>query len=126
MAHEYGQRLPVEAWLKRLKDDVQEFEQAEIVALKAVREIIQKQERMLTLASYYEDAETELRQISLPLPYIIEEIQRTLESQSAQVEPTGQITFSQIGQIRPIPYRLIVCLNLDTGKFLKSRQPYSF
>ena len=117
MAHEHGQRLPVEAWLKRLKDDVQEFEQAEIVALKAVREIIQKQERMLTLASYYEDAETELRQISLPLPYIIEEIQRTLESQSAQVEPTGQITFSQIGQIRPIPYRLIVLLNLDTGNF---------
>ncbi len=47
MAHEHDQRLPVEAWLKRLKDDVQEFEQAEIVALKAVREIIQKQERML-------------------------------------------------------------------------------
>ena len=60
--------------------------------------------------SYYDDAETHLRQITLPLPYIIEEIQRTLESQSAQVEPTGQITFSQIGQIRPIPYRLIVLL----------------
>ncbi|WP_096910965.1 MULTISPECIES: exodeoxyribonuclease V subunit gamma [Acinetobacter] len=116
-AHEQGQRLPVEAWLKRIKADVQEFEQAEIVALKTVREIIQKQERMLTLASYYEDEETQLRQISLPLPYIIEEIQRTLESQSAQVEPTGQITFSQIGQIRPLPYRLIVLLNLDTGKF---------
>lgn len=117
VAHEQGKRLPVETWLKRLKADVQEFEQAEIVALKAVREIIQKQERMLTLASYYEEMESQLRQISLPLPYIIEEIQRTLESQSAQVEPTGQITFSQIGQIRPIPYRLIVMLNLDTGKF---------
>lgn len=116
-AHEQGQRLPVETWLKRLKADVQEFEQAGIVALKAVREIIQKQERMLTLASYYEEMESQLRQISLPLPYIIEEIQRTLQSQSAQVEPTGQITFSQIGQIRPIPYRLIVMLNLDTGKF---------
>ncbi len=117
VAHEQGQRLPVVTWLKRLKADVQEFEQADIVALKAVREIIQKQERMLTLASYYEEMESQLRQISLPLPYIIEEIQRTLESQSAQVEPTGQITFSQIGQIRPIPYRLIVMLNLDTGKF---------
>ena len=117
VAHEQGQRLPVEFWLQRIKADVQEFEQAYVVALKAIREIIQKQERMLTLASYYEDTETQLRQISLPLPYIIEEIQRTLESQSAQVEPTGQITFSQIGQIRPIPYRLIVLLNLDTGKF---------
>ncbi|APR71476.1 exodeoxyribonuclease V subunit gamma [Acinetobacter haemolyticus] len=117
VVHQQGQRLPVEIWLKRLKEDIQEFEQADIVALKTVREIIQKQERMLTLASYYDDAETQLRQISLPLPYILEEIQRTLESQSAQVEPTGQITFSQIGQIRPIPYRLIVLLNLDTGKF---------
>ena len=117
IAHELGQQSPVEDWLKKLKDDIQEFEQADIVALKAVREIVQKQERMLTLASYYDDAETHLRQITLPLPYIIEEIQRTLESQSAQVEPTGQITFSQIGQIRPIPYRLIVLLNLDTGKF---------
>ena len=117
VAHEQGQRLQVEFWLQRIKADVQEFEQADVVALKAIREIIQKQERMLTLASYYEDAETQLRQISLPLPYIIEEIQRALESQSAQVEPTGQITFSQIGQIRPIPYRLIVLLNLDTGKF---------
>ncbi|MCH7308339.1 exodeoxyribonuclease V subunit gamma [Acinetobacter sp. NIPH 1852] len=115
--HNQGQRLPVETWLTRIKADVQEFEQADVTALKAVREIVQKQERMLTLASYYDDAETQLRQISLPLPYIIEEIQRTLESQSAQVEPTGQITFSQIGQIRPIPYRLIVLLNLDTGKF---------
>ncbi|EOR03107.1 exodeoxyribonuclease V subunit gamma [Acinetobacter genomosp. 15BJ] len=117
VVHEQGQRLPVEVWLQRIKQDVQEFEQADVVALKAIREIIQKQERMLTLASYYEDTETQLRQISLPLPYIVEEIQRTLESQSAQVEPTGQITFSQIGQIRPIPYRLIVLLNLDTGKF---------
>ncbi len=117
VAHEQGQRLSVEFWLQRIKADVQEFEQADVVALKAIREIIQKQERMLTLASYYEDTETQLRQISLPLPYIVEEIQRTLESQSAQVEPTGQITFSQIGQIRPIPYRLIVLLNLDTGKF---------
>ena len=117
VAHEQGQRLPVEVWLQRIKQDVQEFEQADVVALKAIREIIQKQERMLTLASYYDDAEMQLRQITLPLPYIIEEIQRTLESQSAQVEPTGQITFSQIGQIRPIPYRLIVMLNLDTGKF---------
>jgi len=117
IAHEQGQRFPVEVWLKRIKDDVLEFEQTDVVALKAVREIIQKQERMLTLASYYDDAETQLRQISLPLPYIIEEIQKTLENQSAQVEPTGQITFSQIGQIRPIPYRLIVLLSLDTGKF---------
>ena len=117
VAHQQGQRLAVEIWLKRIQAEVHAFEQAGVVALKAVREIIQKQERMLTLASYYEDQAQGLRQISLPLPYLLEEIQRSLESQSAQVEPTGQITFSQIGQIRPIPYRLIVLLNLDTGQF---------
>ena len=58
-----------------------------------------------------------MRQIALPLPYLLEEIQRTLENQSAQAEPTGQITLSQIGQIRPLPYRLVVLLNLDQGQF---------
>ncbi|MEZ6840672.1 hypothetical protein ABVN80_03620 [Acinetobacter baumannii] len=51
------------------------------------------------------------------MPYILDEIQRTLENQTAQAEPTGQITFAQIGQIRPLPYRLIVMLNLDAGQF---------
>ena len=73
---------------------------------------------MLTLASYYAETETgTLRKITLPLPYILDEIQRTLENQTAQAEPTGQITFAQIGQIRPLPYRLIVMLNLDAGQF---------
>ena len=52
---------------------------------------------MLTLASYYAETETgTLRKITLPLPYIIEEIQRTLESQSAQAEPTGQLPLPKL------------------------------
>lgn len=116
--HEQGQVYTVEYWLQVLGKDIVEFEQVGVAALKAVREIVKKQERMLTLASYYAETETgTLRKITLPLPYIIEEIQRTLESQSAQAEPTGQITFAQIGHIRPLPYRLIVMLNLDAGQF---------
>ncbi|WP_130803607.1 exodeoxyribonuclease V subunit gamma [Acinetobacter ihumii] len=118
LAHELDEQLTVETWLKRLMADVSAFEQAGETALKTVRDAIKKQERMVTLASYYGEAETQhLRQITLPLPYIIDEIQRTLENQVAQAEPTGQITFSQIGQIRPIPYRLVVLLHLDQGKF---------
>ena len=117
-AHEKGEQLSVEIWLKRLMVDVTEFEQAGETSLKTVREAIKKQERMVTLASFYGEAETQhLRQIRLPLPYIVEEIQRTLENQIGQAEPTGQITFSQMGQIRPVPYRLVVLLNLDQGKF---------
>ncbi|ENX47011.1 exodeoxyribonuclease V, gamma subunit [Acinetobacter sp. NIPH 542] len=116
--HEQGKVYTVEYWLQVLSKDIVEFEQVGVAALKAVREIVKKQERMLTLASYYAETETgALRKITLPLPYIIEEIQRTLESQSAQAEPTGQITFAQIGHIRPLPYRLIVMLNLDAGQF---------
>lgn len=116
--HEQGQVYTVEYWLQVLGKDIVEFEQVGVAALKAVREIVKKQERMLTLASYYAETETgTLRKITLPLPYIIEEIQRTLESQSAQAEPTGQITFAQIGHIRPLPYRLMVMLNLDAGQF---------
>lgn len=116
--HEQGQIYTVEYWLQVLGKDIVEFEQVGVAALKAVREIVKKQERMLTLASYYAETETgTLRKITLPLPYIIEEIQRTLESQSAQAEPTGQITFAQIGHIRPLPYRLMVMLNLDAGQF---------
>ncbi|RKG32374.1 exonuclease V subunit gamma [Acinetobacter guerrae] len=118
VAHEQGEQLAVEIWLKRLMTDVSEFEQAGVTALKPARDAIKKQERMVTLASFYGEAETQhLRQISLPLPYLLEEIQRTLENQTAQAEPTGQITFSQIGQIRPLPYRLVVLLNLDQGQF---------
>lgn len=116
--HERGQVYTVEHWLQVLSKDIVEFEQVGVAALKAVREVVKKQERMLTLASYYAETETgTLRKITLPLPYIIEEIQRTLENQSAQAEPTGQITFAQIGQIRPLPYRLMVMLNLDVGQF---------
>ncbi|MCP5774272.1 exodeoxyribonuclease V subunit gamma, partial [Klebsiella pneumoniae] len=57
---------------------------------------------------------------------VLEEIQNTLEMQLDQAEPTGQITFSQIGQIRPLPYKLVVMLNLDSGKFPSRNQQVPF
>ncbi|QOW44798.1 MULTISPECIES: exodeoxyribonuclease V subunit gamma [Acinetobacter] len=130
IAHETStlsqQKIHVESWLKRLMQDIVEFEQCGVEALKSVREIVKKQERMLTLANYYDqrnapqhDAQdiAVLRNIDLPLPYLLHEIQNVLEGQFDQALPTGQVTFSQIGQIRPLPYKLIVMLNLDSGKF---------
>ena len=53
---------------------------------------------MLTLASYYAETETgTLRKITLPLPYILDEIQRTLN----QNQLNRLDKFAQIGQIRP-------------------------
>ncbi|ANF80899.1 exonuclease V subunit gamma [Acinetobacter sp. NCu2D-2] len=126
-AHEQGQRTPVKVWLEHLNRDLNEFRTAGVESLKTVAELIDKQLRMLTLADYHDQddpyANQELVALSLPLPYILEELQNSLDAQLDQAEPTGQITFSQIGQIRPIPYKLVVMLNLDTGKF-PSRNPH--
>ena len=124
IAHELGKETTikshVEAWLNLLMKDIAEFEQAGVEILKSVREIVKKQERMLTLAYRNTQDETEakeLKQLYLPLPYLLNEIANLLDGQMDQALPTGQITFSQIGQIRPLPYKLIVMLNLDGGKF---------
>ena len=82
---------------------------------------------MLTLANFYsEQEEQNLRGICLPLAYLIEEINTALDAQIEQAEPTGQITFSQIGQIRPLPYRLVVMLNPDSGTFPSRSQRLPF
>lgn len=126
-AHEQGERVPVETWLKRLMQDITEFEDAGVESLSSVYKIIKKQERMLTLASFYDEHDHHaLRALSLPLPYLLAEINNTLETQLEHAEPTGQITFSQIGQIRPVPYKLIVMLGLDSGKFPNRSQHLPF
>ncbi|TCM70930.1 DNA helicase/exodeoxyribonuclease V gamma subunit [Acinetobacter calcoaceticus] len=125
-----SEQVNAETWLRRIMQDISEFEQAGVESLKTVREIVKKQERMLTLASFYDQEQGQgqgqvqqqesrniLTKIHLPLPYLLTEIQNTLDSQIDQALPTGQITFSQIGQLRPLPYQLVVMLNLDGGKF---------
>ena len=116
--HEQGKIIRVEHWLKSLMSDTTEYIQAGVDALTSVFKIIKKQERMLTLANFYdEENHHALNGLSLPLGYVLEEINNQIDSQLEQAEPTGQVTFSQIGHIRPLPYKLIVMLNLDSGKF---------
>ncbi len=120
-------QIYAEYWIKRLYEDILEFEDAGVESLKQLKEIVKKQERMLTLSYNYEaKGQSELKSIHLPLSYLLQEIQATLESQVDQALPTGQITFSQIGQIRPIPYKLVVMLNLDSGKFPNRNQTIPF
>ncbi len=126
-AHELGQVIYVEQWLKRLIQDVQQFIDAGVESLKSIQKIIKKHDRMLTLANFYDDAKQQhLDRLNLPLAYVLKEIQTTLDAQLEQSQPTGHITFSQVGQIRPLPYQLIVMLNLDTGKFPRLDQQLAF
>ena len=125
--HEQGQTQPVEHWLNRLMQEIATFEQAGVEALALVYKIVKKQQRMLTLANFYDDHDQHaLQGLRLPLPYILAEINTILETQLEHAEPTGQITFSQLGQIRPVPYKLMVMLGLDSGKFPNRTQHLPF
>ncbi|MFB2538650.1 MULTISPECIES: exodeoxyribonuclease V subunit gamma [unclassified Acinetobacter] len=77
----------------------------------------QPQKAQIDLFSNQAQQASSSTEIRLPLQYLLDEISSSVEHQVAQTEPTGQITFAQIGQLRPLPYRLIVALNLDAGVF---------
>ena len=127
--HEMGQLRNVEEWLHLLLRDLERYQKQGVTVLKPVRDAIRKQITMLTLSYYQEEAGAAeaqsdvLKDMQLPLPYVLQEIQSILDAQMDQAVPSGQITFSQIGQIRPVPYKLIVMLNLDSGQF-PSRQSH--
>lgn len=122
ICHEQGQAKSVEFWIKTLQQEIMLYRQKGEDALKPVADIIQKHIRMLTLSIYHDqhnpqDATVPLDALTLPLAYIVSEIQQGIDTQLENAEPSGQVTFSQIGSIRPIPYRLVVMLNLDSSTF---------
>lgn len=130
--HEMGIERNVEEWLFALLRDVERFEKNGVTALKPVRDALRKHITLVTLAYYSEDDQGQeqvqpaLKEMKLPLPYLLQELQATIDQQSDQALPTGEITFSQIGQIRPLPYKLIVMLNLDSGKFPRRQNRVAF
>lgn len=129
-AHEHHTGHTVESWLYCLAREVSAFQDQGETILRTVSEVIQKQIRMLTLSVTYEKRQQRaesighLDDLSLPLADVIAEIEHNIESQLESAVPSGQITVSQIGQIRPLPYRLVVVLNLESGVF-PSRQVHT-
>ena len=55
--------------------------------------------------------------LHLPLQFILDEIGSILQEAPPGSIPTGKITFSRMGTLRPLPYKLVVMLNLDSGVF---------
>ncbi|SDB81312.1 exodeoxyribonuclease V subunit gamma [Acinetobacter boissieri] len=129
---EQSAQTTVEQWLFKLLDEVTAFEKQGETVLRSVKEVIQKQIRMLTLTANYEQrhAKTDdlaaLSDLTLPLASVIQEISSSIESHVEQAIPSGAITFSEIGQIRPLPYRLVVLLNLDSGIFPSQQRHIPF
>lgn len=119
-----------EDWLKLLLKEVYEYQEQGEENLQLAQDVIQSHIRRITLASYSDAQQQQklgsLESIQLPLSYILKEIQSDLDSQLDATEPSGQITFSQIGYIRPLPFKLIVVLNMDSGVFPSQQHQIPF
>lgn len=55
--------------------------------------------------------------LNLPLQFVLDEIGSILQEAPPGSIPTGKITFSRMGTLRPLQYKLVVMLNLDSGVF---------
>lgn len=110
-----------EQWFNFLMQEVREYQDAGVESLDAARDAILSLVRPLTLQALHDSRSNfeagTLVNMSLPLKYIIEEVSKVIDSKLDAAEPSGHITFAQIGHIRPIPYKLVVMLNMDSGVF---------
>jgi exodeoxyribonuclease V gamma subunit len=55
--------------------------------------------------------------IEVPLPVIRAALESLLQDPSRGAVPTGTITFSSMGSLRHLPFRVICCIGLDGGAF---------
>lgn len=99
----------IQEWIVYLDQEIESLSAHDIPGLAVVKDAVVGFKRIIHI--------THAGDRQLPLQYVLAEIQDTLEHQTAKSEPTGHITFAQMGQLRPMPYRLMVCLNLDMGLF---------
>src|SRR5690606_26307446 len=63
---------------------------------------------------------------NLPLSLLLKEIQQGIDGSVDQIEPTGSVTFADMGKIRQVPFSLVVLLNMDSGKFPRRDQKVPF
>ncbi len=120
-----NQTSPVAQHIQCILAEIDEFVLAGVEHLQSVREQAQKLWRMYGLATVNNQSQlAALKDLQLPLSAVLDELSHNVEAQFEQALPTGFITFAEIGQLRPLPYKLMVLLNLDNGSF-PSRQRHS-
>ncbi len=121
LRRELRQPRPATAWPAVIEQLLALFEpgdEAERVALQAVREAIARLAADADLAAY--DA-------PLELAIVRAQLQRELDRpQRAQRFLTGQITCCSLQPMRSLPFRLIVLLGLNDGAFPRQQPPVSF
>lgn len=65
-------------------------------------------------------------QLKLPLRFVLDEVAQLLAQAPPGSLPTGRVTFARLGTLRPLPYQLVVMLNLDAGVFPSREVKNSF
>lgn len=63
-----------------------------------------------------------IKQLPFQLSFIIESIEKELESQQISAEQTGAITFARFGALRTLPFKLVVMLNMNLSEFPRQQK----
>lgn len=117
-------------WFETLLTDIKAYQDVGETNLNVVTDVIHGLLRPLSMSVYYDfsvkRSTASLVGLKLPLQYILEEIQHGIDTQLESAEPSGHITFCQAGYIRPLPYKLVVFLNLDNGNYPAYQNHNSF
>lgn len=102
---------PVSHWLAVLREHFSQFFAHSIntVGGTGVQTAFNELQRSMETA--------ESGELHLPLQFVLDEIASILQEAPPGSIPTGKITFSRLGTLRPLPYQLVVMLNLDSGVF---------
>lgn len=122
--HDQYARVNVVTWLQRLLQDIDEWQLRGVEHLSTVRDVIKKYDTMLSLSYHTQHRQQQgdeslynLKYLNIPLAELLDEIEQQLQQHVSHHDSTGTMTFSQIGQMRPLAYPLIILLNLERGVF---------
>ncbi|HEX5277210.1 MAG TPA: exodeoxyribonuclease V subunit gamma [Fluviicoccus sp.] len=113
----WTQARPVEEWLATLRGDLLNFfgSLAGEYALRGLERALDDIERHAGNAKVSEP---------VPLFLLLREIDQRLDSEAPEPLPGGSVTFSRIGALRNLPYRVICLLGLEDTSFPR-RDPFN-
>ena len=127
-ATDHTEKKQANEWLELIMAEALEYSDAEVVGVDIINRALQSNRRFLTLKYHYktQDNHYNLQHITMPLVLFLKEVEAEIERNTEAAEPTGFITFAELGQIRPLPYKLVVLLNMDSGFFPHQDKPKPF
>lgn len=118
----------VEAYADDIYQELLDFKQ--VAGYAQVNEDVREFQYALKMGHHAQNehlnAQNEPAPLLLPLQLILDEIGGLLSSKVEHTAVSGSITFAQIGQLRTVPYKLVVCLEMDSGTYPRRDQELAF